>query len=53
MISQYYSDTAKNSGARIVHTCGFDSIPSDIGVYFFKKNMNKLHGVNAKQIKSY
>ena len=23
--------TAKASGARIVHTCGFDSIPSDIG----------------------
>ena len=23
---------AKASGARIVHTCGFDSIPSDIGV---------------------
>ena len=24
-------DAAKASGARIVHTCGFDSIPSDIG----------------------
>ena len=24
--------TAKASGARIVHTCGFDSIPSDLGV---------------------
>lgn len=24
--------TAAESGARIVHTCGFDSIPSDIGV---------------------
>jgi short subunit dehydrogenase-like uncharacterized protein len=24
--------SAKASGARIVHTCGFDSIPSDIGV---------------------
>ena len=23
---------AKQSGARIVHTCGFDSIPSDLGV---------------------
>ncbi len=27
-----YDDAAKASGARIVHTCGFDSIPSDIGV---------------------
>lgn len=25
-------DAAKASGARIVHTCGFDSIPSDLGV---------------------
>jgi short subunit dehydrogenase-like uncharacterized protein len=25
-------DVATKSGARIVHTCGFDSIPSDIGV---------------------
>ncbi|HEV2812656.1 MAG TPA: saccharopine dehydrogenase NADP-binding domain-containing protein [Solirubrobacteraceae bacterium] len=25
--------TAEGSGARIVHNCGFDSIPSDIGVF--------------------
>jgi len=23
---------AKESGARVVHSCGFDSIPSDLGV---------------------
>lgn len=28
-----HSESAKKSGARIVHTCGFDSIPSDLGVY--------------------
>ncbi|MAT61929.1 MAG: enoyl-ACP reductase [Micrococcales bacterium] len=27
-----YDDLAKRSGARIVHSCGFDSIPSDLGV---------------------
>jgi short subunit dehydrogenase-like uncharacterized protein len=27
-----YHDTAAASGARIVHSCGFDSIPSDLGV---------------------
>jgi short subunit dehydrogenase-like uncharacterized protein len=27
-----FDATARESGARIVHTCGFDSIPSDIGV---------------------
>lgn len=29
-----YQTAAKNSGARIVNSCGFDSIPSDLGVYF-------------------
>jgi len=28
-----YSATAQASGARIVHSCGFDSIPSDLGVW--------------------
>ena len=27
-----YDDRARESGARIVHSCGFDSIPSDLGV---------------------
>jgi short subunit dehydrogenase-like uncharacterized protein len=26
-------ETARASGARIVHSCGFDSVPSDIGVH--------------------
>ncbi|RKS68729.1 short subunit dehydrogenase-like uncharacterized protein [Actinomadura pelletieri DSM 43383] len=29
-----YHDEAVRSGARIVHACGFDSIPADLGVYF-------------------
>ena len=28
-----FDDAAQASGARIVHTCGFDSIPSDLGVH--------------------
>ena len=28
-----YEGAAKQSGARIVHCCGFDSVPSDMGVY--------------------
>jgi len=46
-----HQETAKASGARIVHTCGFDSIPSDLGVYFLQKHMLATHGVPAKQIK--
>ena len=33
MMDKYNRD-AKQSGARIVNSCGFDSIPSDLGVYF-------------------
>jgi short subunit dehydrogenase-like uncharacterized protein len=29
-----YNEAAKKSGTRIVPTCGFDSIPSDLGVFF-------------------
>ena len=31
-----YGAQAKISGARIVHCCGFDSIPSDLGVFFLQ-----------------
>lgn len=46
-----HEQTAKQSGARIVHTCGFDSIPSDIGTYFMQKHMRELHGVAANHVK--
>ena len=29
-----YHDTARESGARLVHAAGFDSIPHDLGAYF-------------------
>ena len=32
-----YGDDAVRSGARIVHACGFDSIPSDLGVYYLQQ----------------
>ncbi|HEU5266994.1 MAG TPA: saccharopine dehydrogenase NADP-binding domain-containing protein [Jatrophihabitans sp.] len=31
-------EVARNSGARIVHSCGFDSIPSDLGVYLLHRH---------------
>lgn len=36
-----YENSAKASGARIVHCSGFDSIPSDMGVYFTQREANK------------
>jgi short subunit dehydrogenase-like uncharacterized protein len=38
-----YDATAKASGARIVNSCGFDSIPSDLGVYYTQQqSMDKF-----------
>lgn len=35
---------AKASGARIVHSCGFDSIPFDLGVQFLQEESQKKFG---------
>lgn len=34
-----YHETAQKSGARIVHSCGFDSIPHDLGAWFTVKQL--------------
>jgi short subunit dehydrogenase-like uncharacterized protein len=34
-----YRDTATASGARIVHSAGFDSVPHDLGTYFTVKHL--------------
>lgn len=50
MIDQHH-DEAKANGVRIVHTCGFDSVPSDMGVYFLQQEIKKDRGVYAEHIK--
>ena len=32
-----HAATAASTGARIVHSCGFDSVPFDLGVYFLQE----------------
>lgn len=46
-----YQDTAKASGARIVNCCGFDSIPSDMGVYFLQQQAQEKLGKTCNNIK--
>lgn len=36
-----YHETARRTGARIVHACGFDSIPHDLGVFYTVKHLPK------------
>ncbi len=46
-----HEETAKQSGARIVHCCGFDSIPSDLGVLFLQKAASVQYGEPCQQIR--
>ena len=50
MINEY-SDQAKETGARIVFSCGFDSIPFDLGVYFLQKEVIARHGQPASNVR--
>lgn len=43
--------TAKASGARIVNCCGFDSIPSDLGVHFLQKQARSRLGLACSTVK--
>ena len=45
-----HGDAATNSGARIVHACGFDSIPSDLGVAFVQEAAQRRFGDSCAQI---
>ena len=45
-----HHDRAQQSGARIVHCCGFDSIPMDMGVFFLQQAARKLHGDYCRSI---
>ncbi|MBT8217629.1 MAG: saccharopine dehydrogenase [Acidimicrobiia bacterium] len=42
---------AAQTGARIVHACGMDSIPSDVGVYFLQQRAKQLHGKPCSRVK--
>ena len=49
MIDQHH-DAAASSGARIVHCCGFDSVPMDIGVWFLQQEAKERHGAYCDSI---
>jgi short subunit dehydrogenase-like uncharacterized protein len=41
---------AKATGARIVHTCGFDSIPSDLGTWATQQEFTRRYGHPAREV---
>ena len=46
-----YEGAAQSSGARIVHCCGFDSLPSDLGVHFLQREARARFGAPLNSIK--
>jgi short subunit dehydrogenase-like uncharacterized protein len=51
LMIEKYQDAATKSGARIVPSCGFDSIPSDLGTYFLQQHALQQHGHYCGKVK--
>jgi short subunit dehydrogenase-like uncharacterized protein len=47
-----HEETAKKSGARIVFSCGFDSIPFDLGVQFLEEEALKRFGAPCPRVRT-
>ncbi len=46
-----YQGRAQDSGARLVHCCGFDSIPSDLGVKYLQQQALQHFGEFCQRVK--
>jgi len=49
-VFEHINPIAQESGARLVHCCGFDSIPSDLSVYFLQQQFKARYGGYASHI---
>lgn len=52
MLDEHH-ERAQQTGARIVHFCGFDSIPSDLGTLLLQRHAIERHGRPAKRVHYY
>jgi short subunit dehydrogenase-like uncharacterized protein len=43
--------TAQSTGARIVFSCGFDSLPFELGVFFCQETAKKVFGAPVSRVK--
>ncbi|WP_027522869.1 trans-acting enoyl reductase family protein [Bradyrhizobium sp. Ec3.3] len=46
-----YEAAAKTSGARIVFSCGYDSVPFELGTFFVQEEAKRVHGAPAARVK--
>lgn len=47
----HHDAAARASGARIVFSCGFDSIPFDLGVLYLQSEAQRRYGAPLKQVR--
>lgn len=50
MIDKYEAE-AKESGARIVFSCGYDSVPFELGTFFVQEEARRVFGAPAARVK--
>jgi short subunit dehydrogenase-like uncharacterized protein len=48
-----HHERARATGARIVHACGFDSIPSDLGAWATQQEFARRFGHPAREVTAY
>ncbi|KYG99274.1 saccharopine dehydrogenase NADP-binding domain-containing protein [Bradyrhizobium sp. DOA1] len=46
-----YEPAAKASGARIVFSCGYDSVPFELGTFFVQEEARRVFGAPAPRVK--
>jgi short subunit dehydrogenase-like uncharacterized protein len=52
MVDAHHQE-AQEAGVRIVHCCGFDSIPSDMGTFFLQEQARQEHGAPMREVTFY
>lgn len=52
MIDEHH-ERARERGVRIVHACGFDSIPSDVGTLLLQNHARETFGAPCSRIRTY
>lgn len=52
MVDRHH-EAAEAKGVRLVHACGFDSIPSDLGTWFLQREAQRRHGHPCNRVALY
>ncbi len=52
MIDRYHED-ALEAGVRIVHSCGFDSVPADLGTLLVQSHATETYGTSCNEVDIY